>query len=338
MVVDKSGSLAGVKRHDYLPFGEELSVGVGGRAQAQGYGVNDNVRQKFTDKERDNETSLDFFETRYYSSTQGRLTSTDPLYYTGTRPGDPQQFNLYNYVRGNPLSFTDPDGKDLVGASQRGSDMVPLTEEDRAKLQAELRRLAPGTRVDANGVVHKPGLFRRMLNHVTGHGAGTSLVSRLVDSKETTGVMVTKHTGSITFKGEDLNDNITINGVKPAALVVWGAGKLQDAPVRVSDSNGRITDTGPIQDKGALLAIALGHELIHAAHIIDGTYIDDTTSHNFRVGNTTYQEARGFDEFRTIGFAGFVRRGDITENQLRRELGQPPRAAVSGRRTWRVVN
>jgi len=29
--VNKSGSLAGVKRHDYLPFGEELSAGTGCR-------------------------------------------------------------------------------------------------------------------------------------------------------------------------------------------------------------------------------------------------------------------------------------------------------------------
>jgi hypothetical protein len=37
MVIDKSGSLAGIKRHDYLPFGEELSAGVGGRTTTQGY-------------------------------------------------------------------------------------------------------------------------------------------------------------------------------------------------------------------------------------------------------------------------------------------------------------
>ena len=48
MVADRSGSLAGVKRHDYLPFGEELIAGAGGRATAQGYGATDNVRQKFT--------------------------------------------------------------------------------------------------------------------------------------------------------------------------------------------------------------------------------------------------------------------------------------------------
>lgn len=56
MVVDKSGSLAGIKRHDYLPFGEELGAGVGGKSPAQGYTASDNVRQKFTGKKRDGET------------------------------------------------------------------------------------------------------------------------------------------------------------------------------------------------------------------------------------------------------------------------------------------
>src|SRR5713226_9110382 len=36
MIFDQSGSLANVSRHDYLPFGEELFAGTGGRTAAQG--------------------------------------------------------------------------------------------------------------------------------------------------------------------------------------------------------------------------------------------------------------------------------------------------------------
>src|SRR5437762_9986585 len=70
MIVDKSGSLASVKRHDYLPFGEELFAGTGGRTSQQGYGIGDSVRQKFTQQERDNETGLDYYRARYYGSIQ----------------------------------------------------------------------------------------------------------------------------------------------------------------------------------------------------------------------------------------------------------------------------
>jgi hypothetical protein len=72
VILDQSGSLATVKRHDYLPFGEELFAGTGGRTTAQGYTASDNVRQKFTLKEPDIETGLDYFGARYHSSMQGR--------------------------------------------------------------------------------------------------------------------------------------------------------------------------------------------------------------------------------------------------------------------------
>jgi hypothetical protein len=48
MVFDKTGSFANVKRHDYLPFGEELFANTNGRTTTQGYSGNDVVRQKFT--------------------------------------------------------------------------------------------------------------------------------------------------------------------------------------------------------------------------------------------------------------------------------------------------
>ncbi|MDQ1637722.1 MAG: hypothetical protein QOF62_1061 [Pyrinomonadaceae bacterium] len=106
MIANKSGSLSSMKRHDYLPFGEELTANIGGRTPTQGY-TGDSVRQKFTQKERDNETGLDYFGGRYYASLQGRFTSADS--FAGSR-FDPQSLNRYAYVQNNPLAFTDPTG------------------------------------------------------------------------------------------------------------------------------------------------------------------------------------------------------------------------------------
>ncbi|HBB95760.1 MAG TPA: hypothetical protein DC054_10250, partial [Blastocatellia bacterium] len=39
IIFDASGSLVTTSRHDYLPFGEELFAGIGGRTQAQGYSL-----------------------------------------------------------------------------------------------------------------------------------------------------------------------------------------------------------------------------------------------------------------------------------------------------------
>ncbi len=113
---DVSGSLAGIKRHDYLPFGEELVVGIGDssvRTTARGYSA-DCVRQRFTGQERDTETMLDYFGARYYSKIQGKFTSVDPVIVKNNRLADPQRWNLYTYGVNNPLKYTDPDGRDAI--------------------------------------------------------------------------------------------------------------------------------------------------------------------------------------------------------------------------------
>lgn len=72
----------------------------------------------FTGKERDSETGLDYFLARYMSPAQGRFTSPDePL--IDQSPGDPQSWNLYGYVRNNPLRLIDPTG--LCSQDSNGS-------------------------------------------------------------------------------------------------------------------------------------------------------------------------------------------------------------------------
>jgi len=109
MVFDKTGSLANMKRHDYLPFGEELFAAPNQRTTTQGYSVTDGLRQQFTSKERDNETGLDFFGARYYASMQGRFTGVDALM-ASARPLRPQSWNRYTYCINNPLIYVDPSG------------------------------------------------------------------------------------------------------------------------------------------------------------------------------------------------------------------------------------
>ncbi len=57
---------------------------------------------KFTGKEPDQETGLDYFEARYMSAAQGRFMSPDPEN-AGAVAGNPQSWNAYSYVVNNPL-------------------------------------------------------------------------------------------------------------------------------------------------------------------------------------------------------------------------------------------
>jgi RHS repeat-associated protein len=127
MILDQSGSLSGVSRHDYLPFGEELTLN--GRNSSNGYG-GDSTRQKFTGYEADGETGLNFAQARYQSTVQGRFTSVDPLQASASVTS-PQSLNRYSYVENNPVNFTDPTGMMLsdIGVYQTANpECARLTE------------------------------------------------------------------------------------------------------------------------------------------------------------------------------------------------------------------
>ena len=118
-----TGAWNAVTRHDYLPFGEELGANVGVRGNVgSGYAVSA-IRQRFTDKERDVETGLDYFIARYYSSVQGRFPSVDRLR-ASARITNPQTLNRYSYVLNRPTIAIDPDGLStiIVTVTQHGNN------------------------------------------------------------------------------------------------------------------------------------------------------------------------------------------------------------------------
>ena len=100
MIIDQPGSVANIKRHDYLPFGEELWADTSGCTSLMGYVATDGVIQKFTSKERDVETSLGLFLARYYISSQESLAVLiiylELLY--------PRTWNRYAYARISPFT------------------------------------------------------------------------------------------------------------------------------------------------------------------------------------------------------------------------------------------
>ena len=168
-----SASGAPLSMSQFMPFGTEINPPV----TANHY--------KFTGKERDSESGLDYFGARYYGSNMGRFMSPDAP--VDQHPSDPQSWNLYSYVRNNPLSNTDPTGNYDCGANTSSAQCFQIgytlalaqNTLDQAKSDGTISSSqykqgvaalgAYGTMGDGNGVTVNVG--------ATGGYPGTTYVS-----------------------------------------------------------------------------------------------------------------------------------------------------------------
>jgi len=103
IVANSSGG--SLDNSDFYPFGGERQI-----SSSSGN------RYKFTAKERDTESVLDYFGARQNSPSIGRFVSPDWSDYPEPVPyaelTDPQSLNLYSYTENNPLNLVDDDGHD----------------------------------------------------------------------------------------------------------------------------------------------------------------------------------------------------------------------------------
>jgi RHS repeat-associated protein len=97
-----------ISREEYTPYGE---TSFGGFARK---------RYRFTGKERDEESGLNYHGARYCAPWLGRWISCDPA-------GAVDGANLYAYARNNPMRFSDPSG--LESYEQITAKTIELTGE-----------------------------------------------------------------------------------------------------------------------------------------------------------------------------------------------------------------
>ena len=71
-------------------------------------------KMKFSGKEREYYSDLDYFGARYYDHKSFRFHSVDPIINRDEALVDPQLWNLYAYCRNNPVTYFDPDGRDSI--------------------------------------------------------------------------------------------------------------------------------------------------------------------------------------------------------------------------------
>ncbi|MDP1822771.1 MAG: SpvB/TcaC N-terminal domain-containing protein [Archangium sp.] len=102
--LELSESAALISYEEYHPYGTSALQAHSGSAEVSV------KRYRYTAKERDDETGLNYHGARYYASWLARWTSADPL---GVRAGQ----NLYLYCRCEPLGRLDADGRDDTPAN-----------------------------------------------------------------------------------------------------------------------------------------------------------------------------------------------------------------------------
>jgi RHS repeat-associated protein len=246
-------SAAVVSRHDYMPFGEELSSGVGGRTTGMGFTVTDGIRQKFTSKERDVETGLDYFGARYFASTQGRFVTVDPFAGSG-RPAKPQSWNRYAYVSNNPLTLVDPDGMDEQVAQQVvdiGKDKIINKKIEEIRKTA--KPLKPGVEPVATSIVYVPGEQTNLENATVVGPDGETLGTRANGYMRPVGVAVLDQGGNIMNAPADMFIKEKITADSPDARAEEKAGRLitSEKDERSQANNGLFYDiqvrgTGPL--------------------------------------------------------------------------------------------
>lgn len=95
-LTDSTGAI--VAEYDYDAYGNPVSTG------REGSVVNP---YRYAGYRYDSETGMYYLNARYYAPTVGRFINRDTV--QGLEE-EPQTSNLYAYVNGNPIKYTDPSG------------------------------------------------------------------------------------------------------------------------------------------------------------------------------------------------------------------------------------
>ncbi len=118
-VTDASGNV--LQRYDYSPYGKVTVQDANGVILSDSEESTPLVNRLYQGRELDQETGLYFYRARYYSPELGRFISHDPL-------GFVDGMNMYEFVRGNPGTYTDPYGRNAAA--------VDILEEVAKNVQA----------------------------------------------------------------------------------------------------------------------------------------------------------------------------------------------------------
>jgi RHS repeat-associated protein len=167
LITDANGTMPPQEESDFYPYGGEIPVS-----------GSDPNHYKFTGKERDYESSLDYFGARHYTSAMGRFMQPDEPF-VDQEDSNPQSWNLYSYVLNNPLKSVDPDGNSHSECKkgENGQDVCYTVGDNPVSYCTRVKDGSNGTIKPKNGIQYTRIVFRRMWA-----GLQTTHSTKLLDS------------------------------------------------------------------------------------------------------------------------------------------------------------
>ncbi len=207
-----------VDREEFRPYGETS------------FGSYELKRYRFTGKERDEESGLNYHGARYYAPGLGRWMSPDPK---GTVDG----VNLYGYVRGNPVGLHDADG---TTASEPSSNTLGITAQQLKSADSALRPMFQ--------VIPDDFVGPRLPNQVTQRQYDRALkMYATIDSEKS----------SIAFDRKSLQNAVDENG-NTISFQSFKRGFMKDIALVLQSESGRdLIERILTQNKGHGLLISL---------------------------------------------------------------------------------
>ena len=159
-----------------------------------------NLSYTFSAKERDPETGLSYFGSRYYSSDLSIWLSVDPM--SGKYPS----LSPYTYCADNPVKLVDPDGEDIWEINEEGriinhdksfteKDIVYRVDNNGNRIEGEFVAFNYGTIEQQKSITYSPDgktVDTYDMYQVRGDDNGTKLFEFIAQTVSGAGIEVSQ--------------------------------------------------------------------------------------------------------------------------------------------------
>lgn len=249
---DASGNI--VARYDYTPYGSSVAS-LGNPPNGPGY----------TGHVNDPETGLVYMQARYYQPI-GRFLSPDPV---GPAAGNVYSFNRYDYANGNPVRFTDPDGRKCATMDGKASCTFDVFKDKNGNTISRKQALSGGSKLAKFFHADRGSRILRAEAAMTAkYSAAKSLEAKdgsvTIKGNKELGIPDQNVSGSSVVHNMETIETISAAGPspddRPGYKILGGVPKTDDG----SPSNGPMTFWS--DGEGANVGRMFGHEILHTIY------------------------------------------------------------------------